>query len=100
MKVIGQKPSAPTQDVKSAQMQSKEKVSDAHKNIDHLGKNDSVKTSSFTLDKIKNKITAEPTVRTDRVAELKAKIKSGEYKVDTQALAGKMLIDTLREDIA
>ena len=48
--------------------------------------------------KIKNRISTEPEVRADRVADLKAKIKGGEFKVDSQRLAKAMLDDALRED--
>ena len=59
-----------------------------------------VKTSTFVMDKIKGRISTEPEVRADRVAELKAKIKSGEYQVDSQSLAKTMLEDALQEDLA
>ncbi len=59
-----------------------------------------VKTSTFVMNKIKSLINAEPEVRSDRVAELKAKIKSGDYKVDSETLAKKMLEDALQEDIS
>ena len=50
------------------------------------------------MNKIKNRISTEPEVRADRVAELKAKIKSGEFQVDSQRLAKAMLEDALNED--
>ena len=59
-----------------------------------------VKTSTFVMNKIKSLINAEPEVRADKVAELKARIKSGEYKVDSERLAKKMLEDALQEDIS
>ena len=59
-----------------------------------------VKTSTFVMNKIKSLINTEPEVRADRVAELKAKIKSGEYKVDSETLAKKMIEDALQEDIS
>ena len=59
-----------------------------------------VKTSTFVLDKIKSLINTEPEVRADRVSELKSKIKSGEYKVDSESLAKKMLEDAFQEDIS
>ena len=52
------------------------------------------------MNKRKGRISAEPEVRADRVAELKAQIKSGEYKVDAQSLAKSMLQDALLEDLA
>ena len=56
------------------------------------------KNSTFVMNKIKNRISTEPEVRADRVADLKAKIKGGEFKVDSQRLAKAMLDDALRED--
>ena len=59
-----------------------------------------VKTSTFVMNKIKNRINAEPEVRADRVSDIKDKIKSGEYKVDSEGLAKKMLEDAFQEDIS
>ena len=59
-----------------------------------------VKTSTFVMNKIKSLINSEPEVRTERVAELKDRIKSGEYKVDSEKLAKKMLEDSFQEDIS
>ena len=59
-----------------------------------------VKTSTFVMNKIKSLINSEPEVRTDRVAELKDRIKSGEFKVDSEKLAKKMLEDSFQEDIS
>ena len=59
-----------------------------------------VKTSTFVMNKIKNQILNEPEVRTEQVAELKAKIKSGEYEVDSDSLAKTMLADSLQEEIS
>ena len=59
-----------------------------------------VKTSTFVMNKIKSLINSEPEVRTDRVAELKDRIKSGEYKVDSEKLAKKMLEDAFQEHIS
>ena len=59
-----------------------------------------VKTSTFVMNKIKSLINSEPEVRTDRVAELKDRIKSGEYKVDSENLAKKMIEDAFQEDIS
>lgn len=55
--------------------------------------------SLSTMDKIKESIRNEPDVRTKRVAELKAKIKSGEFKVDSEKLAANMLTASLEEDL-
>ena len=59
-----------------------------------------VKTSTFVMNKIKSLINAEPEVRSDKVADLKERIKNGEYKVDSERLAKKMLEDAFQEDIS
>lgn len=56
-------------------------------------------TSLSTMDKIKESIRNEPDVRAERVAELKAKIDSGEFKVDSEKLAANMLVASLEEDL-
>ena len=56
------------------------------------------KNSTFVMNKIKDRISIEPEVRADRVAELKAKIKSGEFQVDSERLAKTMLEEALHED--
>ena len=53
----------------------------------------------FVTDKIKLSMASEPEVRSDRVAELKEQIKRGEYKVDPQQMAGKMLVESIKEDV-
>ena len=58
-----------------------------------------VKTSTFVMNKIKDRISTEPEVRADRVAELKDKIKNSEYQVDAQSLAKTMLEDALKENV-
>ncbi|NCN27015.1 flagellar biosynthesis anti-sigma factor FlgM [bacterium] len=56
---------------------------------------DDAKLMSQALDTIKN----TPDVRAEKVAALKAKVASGSYKVDSGALADKMINDSLAEDL-
>ena len=39
-----------------------------------------------------------PDVRTDKVADLKARIEAGTYRIDSEAIADKMLRDALPDD--
>ena len=94
MKVTGQK-STVLQDVKGGQPK---EADQAHQKDGLQSVDESVKTSSFAMDKIKLRISAEPEVRSDLVAELKGQIKSGEYEVKPEKLAGKILVELLRED--
>ena len=58
------------------------------------------KNSTFVMNKIKNRISTEPEVRSERVAELKAQIKNGEFQVNSDSLAKTMLDEALNEDSA
>ena len=70
MKVTGQQP-AVLQDIKGGQ---RKEADQAHLKDGPPSADDSVKTSSFAMDKLKLRISAEPEVRSEKVAELKAKI--------------------------
>ena len=50
--------------------------------------------------KIKISIDAEPEIRTELVKNYKEQIKSGEYKIDPDEVASKMIYDSLEEDLA
>ena len=98
MKITGQQPPE-FHGVKGGAGKDNQKASDRSDTLPVSGE-PPVKTSTFVMNKIKSRINAEPEVRADRVAELKAKIKSGEYKVDAESLAKKMLEDAFQEDIS
>ena len=55
--------------------------------------------ASKEAQRIKEIISSEPDVREEKVAELKRKIESGEYKVDHDAVADK-LVDSFIEEIS
>ncbi|MCH8843681.1 MAG: flagellar biosynthesis anti-sigma factor FlgM [SAR324 cluster bacterium] len=98
MKVTGQDPAkiadltlAKSKGKQSAQPTSKERAS---------SESAPARTrASLTMDRVKQAIRLEPDVRSERVAQLRAKIKSGEYQVDSGKLAEKILVDSLREDL-
>ena len=58
-----------------------------------------VKTSTFVMNKIKERIHSEPEVRIDLVNKFKELIKSGEYKIDSDNIASKMIYESLDEEI-
>ena len=98
MKITGQQPPE-FQGVKGGAGKDNQKASDRSGTLPVSGE-PPVKTSTFVMNKIKNLINSEPEVRADRVNELKDRIKSGEYKVDSEKLAKKMLEDAFQEDIS
>jgi len=58
-----------------------------------------VNREGLATNRIKDAIAQEPEVRPTKVAELKAKLQQGEYKVDEQKLAQNMVNRALREDL-
>ncbi|MFP3982614.1 MAG: flagellar biosynthesis anti-sigma factor FlgM [Desulfurivibrionaceae bacterium] len=60
---------------------------------------DKVEISSRSRDiqKMEEMVKAAPEERTELVQSLKQKVESGEYKVDSREVAGKMLTDSLEE---
>lgn len=73
---------------------------DIAKREQQLRKDNFVKTASFTIDKLKQRIAAEPEIRMDKVANLREQLRNGEYKVDTARLADKMLMESLNEELS
>ena len=65
-----------------------------------LRKDNFVTTSSFTIDKLKQRIAAEPEIRMDKVVSLRNQLRDNEYKVDTARLADKMLTEALNEELS
>jgi len=98
MKIIGQQPPE-FHGVKGGTAKDSQKTAD-RSGLTSETSEPQVKTSTFVMNKIKGRISTEPEVRADRVAELKDKIKNGEYQVDAQRLAKTMLEDALQEDIS
>lgn len=98
MKITGQQPPE-FHGVKGGTAKENQKSTTVSGNISGTGE-PPVKTSTFVMNKIKSQISNEPEVRTELVSDLKDKIKSGEYKVDSKSLAKTMLEDALQEDIA
>ena len=98
MKITGQQPPE-FHGVKGGTGKDNQKTTDRSGRISETAE-PPVKTSTFVMNKIKGRISTEPEVRADRVAELKDKIKNSEYQVDAQSLAKTMLEDALQEDIS
>jgi flagellar biosynthesis anti-sigma factor FlgM len=56
-------------------------------------------SSNLTTTRAREAIRQEPDVRADKVADVKERIRGGQYEVDADRLAGKMINHALREDI-
>ena len=55
--------------------------------------------TSLTMTRIREAIRNEPEVRSEWVAELKAKVAGGKYKVDPDSVAKNLLTESLRDDL-
>ena len=98
MKITGQQPPE-FHGVKGGTGKDNQKTADRSVTLSGSGE-PPVKTSTFVMNKIKSQINAEPEVRADKVAEFKARIKNGEFKVDSESLSKKMLEDAFQEHIS
>ena len=58
-----------------------------------------IKSSTFVMNKIKEAIRSEPEIRTELVEKYKALIKSGEYRIEPEELASRMIEDSISESI-
>ena len=84
------------------QVQEKNKVNGpGEKTSQQTLKTDTVEISDTAkrIQEAKKQLDAIPDVREDKVAELKNKIESGTYEIDTEKVAGKMLTESLMNDL-
>ena len=58
-----------------------------------------IKSSTFVMNKIKEAIRSEPEIRTELVEKYKQLIKSGEYRMEPEELASRMVEDSFSESI-
>jgi len=92
-----------TQSAKDASGQVEEKQSVGEQQVERADQSgqDTVVNLSPALKEaqaIKDVIASEPDVREDKVAEIKARIESGNYEIDHQAVADKM-VDSFIDEI-
>lgn len=98
MKVDGQYPKLPLQD-KSVQKGNEKEALAKNKNIKGSGKFNSIKSNEFAVNKLKDKINATDDINLEKVKALKAQIKKGDYNVNAETLADKLLKDSIFEDL-
>jgi flagellar biosynthesis anti-sigma factor FlgM len=99
MKITGQQPHGISELNVGKGKDAGNKISRAQPRQAQEAANATNRTSLSTMDKIRETIRKEPDVRAERVAELKAKISSGKFKVDSDKLAANMLTAALEEDL-
>ena len=77
--------------VNQANPPDKQPLSQEVKNQESLVDKVEISTQSKEIKKINDVLEMTPEVRADRVAELKKLVQEGRYQVDNEALAGKMI---------
>ena len=77
--------------VNQANPQDKQPLSQEVKNQESLVDKVEISTQSKEIKKINDVLEMTPEVRGEKVAALKELVQKGQYKVDSQALAGKMI---------
>ena len=95
MKIDGQYTKLPVQDKAVQKGKEKEPQQVEKKKPTVVSKTD----NTFSLTRIKDRIEAEPDINIDKVNEIKAKLKNGEYQIDTEKLAKNIIKDSLIEDV-
>jgi len=97
MKISQQQPNVPVKDTNVSKGQEKDTgkaAGNASANASALVKG----SGKFTIDRVRDKIDAAPDIDIERVASLKARIKSGEYQIDSLRLSNRILKSSILED--
>ena len=97
MKISGQYPKPPIQDKNLNNTKEKAKGDQNEVNLSNHSKD--ISGVDLKSKRIQEKLNSESDIDQKKVAELKAKIKKGEYKIDSEKLADRMLKDSINEDI-
>ncbi|MBU3917771.1 flagellar biosynthesis anti-sigma factor FlgM [bacterium] len=96
MKIDGQHPKLPVQDKSTLKGKEKDNIQLDRNSSDTIKKKD---IDQFAFNKIKDKADSEPDINLEKVNALKAKIKNGEYQIDTKKLASSLIKNSLLEDL-
>ena len=95
MKIESQHPKLPVQDKNSPKGKETERIKGDHSSSTRVRKKEA---DQFAVNKMRARMEEEPDVNLKKVKELRAKIKKGEYQVDTKKLANKLIKDSILED--
>ena len=97
MKINGQYPKLPVQEKNTSAASGKDKA-DGRREVGIKSGSDSISGMSLTTKRMREKLDAEPDVNQEKINALRAKIKKGEYQVDMDKLASRILEDSILED--
>lgn len=98
MKITGQNPPRTGE---LANTKAREAESKGGSAMGHKPENPAVTQTraSLTMTKVKDAIRNEPDVRAEKVAELRERVRKGDYTVDNDRLAANMINSSVREDL-
>lgn len=99
MKVDGQYPKMPLKDKSVQKGNEKEALSNNKGNIKSADQLKSIKSDTVAVNRLKDKINAAEDINLEKVEALRAQIKKGDYKINAESLADKLLKDSILEDL-
>jgi flagellar biosynthesis anti-sigma factor FlgM len=98
MKVTGQQPPRTTE-LATGKSREAEQRAERKRVIAKDSTAPAAKAADLTLSRIRDAIRSTPEVRAERVQAVQEKLRKGEYKVDADRLAHKMINESLRDDV-
>ena len=99
MKVDGQYPKIPLKDKSDQKGNEKDALSKNKDNLKSADQIKNIKSDTFAVHRLKDKINATEEIDLKKVEALRAQIKKGDYKINAETLADKLLKDSIFEDL-
>ncbi|MBT4290445.1 MAG: flagellar biosynthesis anti-sigma factor FlgM [Deltaproteobacteria bacterium] len=99
MKVDGQYPKIPLKDKSVQKGNEKDALSKNKDNLKSADQIKNIKSDTFAVNRLKDKINATEEIDLKKVEALRAQIKKGDYKINAETLADKLLKDSIFEDL-
>ena len=99
MKVDGQYPKLPLKDKSVQKGNEKDALSKNKDNLKSADQIKNIKSDTFAVNRLKDKINATEEIDLKKVEALRAQIKKGDYKINAETLADKLLKDSIFEDL-
>ncbi len=99
MKVDGQYPKIPLKDKSVQKGNEKDALSKNRENLKSADQLKNIKSDKFAVNRLKDKINATEEIDLKKVEALRAQIKKGDYKINAETLADKLLKDSIFEDL-
>jgi negative regulator of flagellin synthesis FlgM len=98
MKITGQQPPRTTE-LATGKSREAEGKPDRKRDAAKAGASPVDNRTSLVMSRIRDVIRNTPDIRADRVEAVREKIRAGEYKVDADRLATRLLTESLQDDV-